>query len=69
MLVSTTGAELLNADVLVTMPDTAKPQSQDISEKLNRATETEKTIDTAREGYRTVASRAAQLSVMLLNGA
>jgi dynein heavy chain len=69
LLASTTGTGLLNDDVLVATLEASKRQAQDHSEKLKSATETEKKIDTACECYRMVASRAAQLFVVLSNRA
>lgn len=65
LLASKSGHELLNDDDLVTTLENSKHISQTIGEKLKSAADTEKKIDTAREAYRTVASRASSLYFVL----
>ncbi|OHS94615.1 Dynein heavy chain family protein [Tritrichomonas foetus] len=65
LLASKKSSELLNDDALVGTLEDSKHLSANISEKLKSAAETEKKIDTAREGYRTVANRASSLFFVL----
>lgn len=65
LLASKKSSELLNDDALVATLEESKHLSANISEKLKSAAETEKKIDTAREGYRTVANRASSLFFVL----
>ena len=65
LLASKKSSELLNDDALVGTLEDSKHLSANISEKLKSAAETEKKIDAAREGYRTVANRASSLFFVL----
>lgn len=65
LLASKDSKELLNDDGLVKTLETSKLLSQNIGEKLKSAAETEKKIDAAREGYRSVAKRSSSLYFVL----
>ncbi|KAH0787434.1 dynein heavy chain 2, axonemal [Histomonas meleagridis] len=65
LLASKESHELLNDDALVGTLENSKTLSQNINEKLKSAADTEKKIDLAREGYRSVAIRASSLFFVL----
>ena len=65
LLASKSSQDLLNDDTVVATLEQSKTLSQNISEKLKSAADTEKKIDAAREAYRTVARRASSLFFVL----